>query len=383
MLESGLLDVAQKDPTQAGKAVVVGEDGMLELGEAGGAVYLDGSALVIPEQPAPAPEPVATIDGVDYYHKCEFDLESLSTGSQFRNYDLLTKNKTSAEPYLSVYPRDVTTCVLAIGSHGLQIFSWMIFGSAVDYTSRAFTVVDTQEEATDNTKICLPTCTAYYGFLSEDGKTFISYYNLKIEPGQSVPEYVNSVKQGNAVIPLADDRLPEASTSDEGKTLSIDENGNYQLVTASGGGTQLYYHYIVIPCSWTYEEQNCCSKCRIRSYIKFVRKSKYIRKHVFIVGAMNNGSISSGSSKIFVYCGKAISLTSGFETSVNSYTPSAAFNQFRRSVFEANYPGASLSAYTYNADSINLSTGKMNIRVNLISNFSADMANSTDTVTAL
>lgn len=36
-------------------------------GGAGGDVYLDGNSLVIPEQEGP--QPVATIDGVAYYHK--------------------------------------------------------------------------------------------------------------------------------------------------------------------------------------------------------------------------------------------------------------------------------------------------------------------------
>lgn len=36
LLDSGLLEVAQKDPENAGKAVVVGEDGALMLGDGGG-----------------------------------------------------------------------------------------------------------------------------------------------------------------------------------------------------------------------------------------------------------------------------------------------------------------------------------------------------------
>lgn len=192
---------------------------------------IEGTSLIIPEQEGP--QPVATIDGIVYYHKQEFDLEEIVTA-----YD-----------NLPVFLDLLSGVVIPDATLNTRPLFWVVNGGAAqyhwisvkfssrtpgpsgktylvyrtnqedmpsikpDYISQAFTVVDTQDEVTDNTKICLPTCSAYYGFLSEDGKTFISYYNLKGESGD--PGYVDSIKQGNAVIPLK-----------------------------AAGGTQLYLHTI-------------------------------------------------------------------------------------------------------------------------------------------
>ena len=140
------------------------------------------------EQGPVGPVPVATIDGVDYYHKCEFDLENLQFDYSQTLYDVLT-----AEIIENGYPNIRTVLAGSVVAKSVRFYLYStieqgpqgfilsdIYGGA-NFTSRAFTVVDTQEEVTDNTKICLPTCSAYYGFLSEDDKTFISYYNLKGE----------------------------------------------------------------------------------------------------------------------------------------------------------------------------------------------------------
>lgn len=219
-------------------------------------VSLNGTSLVISEQPGPTP--VINIDGVNYYHKQEFDLEELALvyQSEYLTHalNLLTgETETSvAISGLQQYPhgQDKISIKLLLKSemHGSDISSVIDFivyqGTGyvpANYSSRELICVDTMEEVTDNTKICLPTCSRYYGYLSEDGKTFISYYNLKDE---GAPSKVDSVKQGSSVIPLVDERLPEASVFDEGKTLSVDASGNYQLATASAGGTQLYRHVI-------------------------------------------------------------------------------------------------------------------------------------------
>jgi len=139
------------------------------------------------EQGPVGPVPVITIDGVDYYHKCEFDLEAIEEAAEVINLNLLTAEPVEASsfPRLNAsigYPSMQYTFRLQLGQQqdGQPIWH-LIKGSGSTYESRAFTVVDSQEEVTDNTKICLPTCSAYYGFLSEDGNTFISYYNLKGE----------------------------------------------------------------------------------------------------------------------------------------------------------------------------------------------------------
>ena len=210
----------------------------VEAGDFGGKVELAGNSLVIPEQERPPlPEPVITIDGVVYFHKHEFDVDELLTASVGTDFDLLSGETKEAYSYPGLIvntpgpggaPRVLFLSLdnaIAFGVTGSDYY-------AKNYTSRAFTVVDTQEEVTDNTKICLPTCSAYYGFLSEDGKTFISYYNLKAE---EVPEYVDSIKQGNAVIPLKDVRLPDATAADVGKVLGVDEEGELVLQPAPGG----------------------------------------------------------------------------------------------------------------------------------------------------
>lgn len=134
------------------------------------------------------PVPVITIDGVDYYHKCEFDLENLANGY----YNLLDGSiKSSTEfPFLMAGPFGPGLFCAAIRlafeggdqSKNRLYIEDNQYGMTADFTSHAFNVVDTQEEVVDTLNdICLPTCSAYYGFLSEDGKTFISYFNLKEE----------------------------------------------------------------------------------------------------------------------------------------------------------------------------------------------------------
>lgn len=224
--------------TQFKNDVIAGEYG-------GSSVELAGNSLVIAEQPAPESEPVITIDGVDYYHKYEFDLTAFGPADMFKKFNLLTGNQIIGEfnsacfdisSYGPNYPSGSLVAYLKNGKNVAysSIVSVIAKGSSVvataDYTSRAFTVVDTDYEVIDDSKINLPTCSAYYGFLSDDGKTFISYYNLK--PGADVPEYVDSIKQGNAVIPLKDDRLPTAEQADAGKVLKVADAGGYELADA-------------------------------------------------------------------------------------------------------------------------------------------------------
>lgn len=137
-------------------------------------------------EPAPvSPVPESwTIDGVTYYNRCVFDLEELLPNAGETNYfDVLTSEKLDVDT--SVYPVVVPYPCVRIGKNFPDTPYYYLDMSRTanfnlsSYSSQAFTVVDTQEEVTDNTKICLPTCSAYYGFLSEDGKTFISYFNLK------------------------------------------------------------------------------------------------------------------------------------------------------------------------------------------------------------
>lgn len=231
------------------------EDGIEAGGEAIGGVRLEGTSLVIPEQPAP--EPVITIDGVAYFHKQEFDLEAMSTGSFFNPINgeaAVRPNPGTVAGDTSIGKvRTYTTVVELWRSPAVnspKYFQWP-YGPTEAYTSRAFTVVDTPEEVTDFTKICLPTCSAYYGFLSEDGKKFISYYNLKSD---GAPEYVDSIKQGDAVIPLQDSRLDnleikagqiDSESATAGQALLADGEGGAAWGNLPAGGTKLYKHNVV------------------------------------------------------------------------------------------------------------------------------------------
>lgn len=259
LLASGILDVAQVNPENAGKAIVFDETGALVVGDAipsGGSVSIAGTSLIIPESTEPGPEPIVTIDGVDYYHKQEFDLTTgypdIETTDSYQ-YDLLTGEKINASTTKSFFSKGI----LPQDRHYLHAQLYLAFGfhtyafnvktdspySPVDYTSRAFTVVDSIEQVSDYTKICLPGCSAFYGWLSEDGNTFISYYNLK---NDGAPTKIDSVKQGNAVIPLA---VPSGEAA-SGTVLTADGQGGAAFAALpQGGGTQLYLHTLTIPYS--------------------------------------------------------------------------------------------------------------------------------------
>lgn len=141
----------------------------------------EGGATPVP------PEPESwTIDGVTYYNRCVFDLEALKNAQQIVVLDVLTGETIQSTDFPNLYsyvsqPSGVFGVGLKCGQtdYGAPIGNVLFLGETIYYTSRAFTLVDTQEEVDSEDKICLPTCSAYYGFLSEDGKSFISYFNLK------------------------------------------------------------------------------------------------------------------------------------------------------------------------------------------------------------
>ena len=201
-----------------------------EAGSFGPKVELAGNSLVIPEQEQP--QPVATIDGVAYFHKQEFDLEAIAEEASAQPYQAFLRNLLTGVLFPDPSEHAVGMYYIKTGDTPTISLQLAYVGgpnrvNLNEFTSRAFTVVDTQEEVGyDTTKICLPTCSAYYGFLSEDGKTFISYYNLKTD---GAPEYVDSIKQGNAVIPLKDVRLPDATSADVGKVLGVNDEGEFVL----------------------------------------------------------------------------------------------------------------------------------------------------------
>ena len=228
-----------------------------EIHDTTGRVKIGGTGLVIPEQEG-GPEPIITIDGVGYYHKQEFDLEELIQNESGTGFDLqtgesfqLTDGPTKSCLNIRGYGPD-KKCV-SLGLKGMSsapafdiqyIVNQFTGYEPANYASRSFTVVDTMEEVADTTKICLPTCSAYYGFLSEDGNTFISYFNLK---GEGTSEYIDFIKQGNSTIPLhgKDERLPSAEQSDAGKVLKVADAGGYELGEVEAG-SHVYKHEISV-----------------------------------------------------------------------------------------------------------------------------------------
>lgn len=135
------------------------------------------------EQGPVGPVPVITIDGVDYYHKCEFDLEAIASETEFYQYDLLTgEAKQNISPCLDVYLDDDNTKTISLKQNSFGAPVRKILYPTTEYQSMAFVIIDEQTvPMIESNQIVLPTCSAYYGFLSEDGKTFISYFNLKEE----------------------------------------------------------------------------------------------------------------------------------------------------------------------------------------------------------
>ena len=226
-----------------------------EIHDTEGRVKIEGNSLVIPEQSGEGPEPIITIDGVGYFHKCEFDLTEFTQENLNDFYDILTGEVSYGSiehAYIQIssygpnYPIGSTVAKLYAGSDSPVIYviaQGTSVPASVNYTSRAFICVDTWQEATGEDKICLPTCSAYYGFLSEDGNTFISYFNLK---GEGAPGFVDSVKQGETTISLhgKDERLPSAKQSDAGKVLKVTNAGEYGLEEIHSGA--MYLHHIVM-----------------------------------------------------------------------------------------------------------------------------------------
>ena len=195
-----------------------------------GRVSIDGESLVIPEQGSTL-EPVAEFDGVKYYHKQEFDLTDL--GFNESKYDVITEEKftsTPTLPYIYSYyhgSQDVDL-VLRVGGGPEQSKRLYHNGSSVAYESQAFVITkDVSEVTAEGNKIYFGSdeyeVVAYYGWLSEDGKTFISYYNVKTD----FPYVVNSVKQSDSVLPIHDVRIPEAKSSDENKIVYVDAEGDF------------------------------------------------------------------------------------------------------------------------------------------------------------
>ena len=208
-----------------------------EIRDTEGRVKIEGTSLVIPEQEAPTP--VITIDGVDYFHKQEFDLEEILNDPtiQANTYiDVLTGEMSERTNNVYLQKSMQSNWVIYIYAKHHYATAWgklLVYadGTLGNYENTSFDLVDNLQQVTKFPEAYLPTCSAYYGYLSEDGKTFISYFNLKSD----VDFYeIDSVRQDKSTIPLKDARLPEAKSADAGKVLKVANGGGYELGTAGG-----------------------------------------------------------------------------------------------------------------------------------------------------
>lgn len=57
-------------------------------------------------------------------------------------------------------------------------------------------------------------------------------------------EYINKIISSNVEYEIKDTRVPDATSSDEGKAVVVDAQGGYVLSTPSAGGTKLYKHEV-------------------------------------------------------------------------------------------------------------------------------------------
>ena len=166
-------------------------------------------------------EPLITIEGVDYYHKCEFNLYQMYHNEQNIYKNILTNEIISINDYPKIFgcPPGPGGVYLEVADSQTGVWRVHLYSelTEITYTSHAFTVVQNQIEVTDNTKICLPGCTSYYGLLSEDGKTFTSYWT---EQKDLIINPITKITDGINTIDIHDSRLPNAGTA--GKFLKDD-----------------------------------------------------------------------------------------------------------------------------------------------------------------
>ena len=177
--------------------------------------------------------PVAIIDGVQYFHKKEFNILELLDSSKVHRYNILTGEEvnSSFKPVLSVAPGGpgfvVDFWVASLMYDGYGIWSAFYTSSKVFYSctrsgEKPFTVVNSQAEVTDNDKIYLPGCTAYYGYFASDGSKFISYWN---EEGEIAVNPVTGITDGVNSVNIQDARIEYFKAEDEGKVLTINAQG--------------------------------------------------------------------------------------------------------------------------------------------------------------
>ena len=296
------------DPTEPIEAKV--EDGIEAGGEPlGGTVKAEDGKLLVSEIVQPVgPVPVAEFDGVAYFHKQEFDLEAIAAAG-FEQQHVVCLNLLTGEIYSDFPGYKIaymatqsygpnTECAVNLHA-GLQTSSgspkdYTIFPNPVrpvDYTSKSF--VCTDADTVDDGEIHLPTCSAYYGFLSEDGKTFISYYNLKGEGPAEVAPVTKIKDASNHEAEIHDARIPEVSAEDVGKVLGVNEQNALAFIEATGGEK-------------TYDGSSVSTVADLLALIGIDMTPEEVNAGGFykISGLYNAGILVPFADKIFIVAGK-------------------------------------------------------------------------------
>ena len=208
---------------------------------------ISGTSLVIPESSEPKPEPILIYHNVEYYHLQEIDIESLTvTENETKLYDILTGEDITdkhddrynkLQVMRSFGPMGIKTVIMNYFAGREIIVGFR--NSDGEYTQSGFehefTVVDHSTSSTD--EIWLPDCTACL-MRSTDGKILNVYYTL-IGEGTTASK-IDSIQQGNAKMPIVDDRLPEPTAQDADKVLKVGATGEYELGEAGGGDLPEY-----------------------------------------------------------------------------------------------------------------------------------------------
>lgn len=210
--------------TQFKNDVIAGEYG-------GSSVELDGNSLVIPEQEGP--QPVITIDGVGYFH--QIDTAQLDPSNQY--YDM-EGNPLSEQPssYPYIYHKNLGGA-----------YVWVVISSGFSGSGRRQSVCISDSSSYGN-PIHDGAVTIQFG-ITDDTLSSEYFVNAYVQPNSDgingtfyftlvsdseAPEYIDTIKQGNAVIPLKDSRIPDSVDADIGKVVKVGANGSYELGEAGG-----------------------------------------------------------------------------------------------------------------------------------------------------
>jgi len=227
----------------------------------GGSVRAEDGKLVVDEVVQPVPVPVATIDGVDYYHKSELNIDQA-----FKDYD------TGSEinfilPSFSLSETVDNNIIIQLNNSGLKqktlgyldkiasSVAYQMYPAPSDYSNiisftklaNGYKLPATLYGVGTNVEIDVynsleQKCLAIYLIYDETSTILTCYYNLQNEESVATP--ITKIKDANNnEVNINDSRLAVTS-ADIGKIVGVNDNGELALIPSSG--TKLYRHEISI-----------------------------------------------------------------------------------------------------------------------------------------